>query len=64
MTLASIRIHYIDLKCIETIDFKEHVNIKGRKIQGSEDVTLKIVQQLFKRKVSTTGAIKLIVVRN
>ena len=54
----------MDLICIETIYFKEHVNIKGRKIQGSEDVTLKIVQQLFKRKVSTTGAIKLIVVRN
>lgn len=54
----------MDLICIETIYFKEHVNIKGRKIHGKEDVTLKIVQQLFKRKVSTTGDIKLIVVRN
>ena len=54
----------MDVICIETIYFKEHGNIKGRKIQGSEDVTSKIVQQLFKRKVSTTGAIKLIVVRN
>ena len=54
----------MDLICIETIYFKENANIKGRKIQGSEDVTLKIVQQLFKRKVGTTGAIKLIVVRN
>ena len=54
----------MDLICSVTIYLKEHVNIKGRKIHGSEDVTLKIVQQLFKRKVSTTGAIKLIVVRN